>query len=128
MCKSQNYLILIILISFPVILRGQEKLDFCRKWNFDGYIYMGILYPPSNNEITDYIYFKNDNTFASINERKFEKGNWKLDSKNITLFLSYNDSEEELLVEVVRLRGNSLIMLVRDEKDFIKMKFRSENE
>ena len=123
---NRIFVITILILAFSLNAKSQTKLDFCKKWNLVGYIYWGITFSPEETEKNDYLKFKEDGTFNSVDEGKLENGTWKWDSKNKSLHLYDNKSNEPLIFEVIKVTNNELILLLTDKKDSIKLKYLAE--
>ncbi|MDN5202731.1 hypothetical protein QQ008_15185 [Fulvivirgaceae bacterium BMA10] len=116
---------LLILIFFMVITlyaNGQSKSDFVKKWNIEGYIYLGMTFAPEEHEKNDYIHFLNDGTFNSAEAGKIEKGTWEWKADEKTMYLS--QSEETLALKVVKVKEDELILLIEEDGESIKIKYK----
>jgi len=120
---SRTFLISIIIFAFSLNVKGQSKLDFCEKWDLEGYIYWGITFSPEDNEKNDYLKFNENGTFHSVDEGKSENGTWKWVSNNKSLYLYNNKTNEPLIFKVIELTKKTLIVLLEDDEDSIKLKF-----
>ena len=118
-------LILAISITLTVTANGQSRTGFCKKWYLEGYIYWGVTLSPDDIEKNDFIHLKTDNTFSSIDEGQFEKGTWKWNPKNKTIYLYNESSKEPLSLKLVELSNSLLIVILEDEEDSIKVKFKA---
>lgn len=120
---SRTFIISIIVFAFSLNVKGQSKLDFCEKWDLEGYIYWGITFSPEDNEKNDYLKFNENGIFNSVDEGKAEKGTWKWVSNNKSLYLYNSKTNEPLIFKVMELTETTLIVLLEDEEDSIKLKF-----
>ena len=114
---------LLIIFATSINAKSLSKLDFCKKWNFQGYIYYGMTFSPEENEKNDYLQFYEDGTFESIDEGENGKGTWEWMPKNKSLYLYNSKSNKPLILEVIKLTETTLIVLLKDEKESIKLKF-----
>ncbi len=120
---SRVFIISIIIFAFSLNVNGQSKSDFCEKWNLEGYIYWGITFSPEDNEKNDYLDFNESGTFSSVDEGKSENGTWKWVSNKKSLYLYNSKTKEPLIFKVIELAETTLIVLLEDEEDSIKLKF-----
>jgi len=125
MRKIIKQFILISIVIFTISVNGQSKEEICKKWYLDGYIFLGIPYSPEKKEKNDFMNFKIDNTFTNMDEGVFGKGIWKWDMKNKTIYLSDNSAKESLPMKLIKLSKNQLIVLLEDEKNSIKVSFKT---
>ncbi len=115
--------ILLIIFATSINAKSFSKLDFCEKWDFQGYIYYGMTFSPEENEKNDYLQFYEDGTFDSIDEGENETGTWEWMPKRKSLHLYNSKSNKPLILEVVKLTETALIVLLKDKKESIKLKF-----
>ncbi len=92
----------------------------------EGYIYWGVTFSPDKIEKNDYLNFKEDETFFSVNEGKLGNGTWKLNLENKSLYLYDSKSNKPLIFGIIQVTNTELILLLKDEKDCIKLKFLAE--
>ena len=118
----------IIMILFSATISAQSKEVFCKKWHLKGYIYLGITFSPEEKEKNDYINFKTDNTFTTIDEGIFSEGIWKWDKNNKTIYLNNSSSKESLPMKLIKLSRNQLTVLLKGKKHSIKVIFETRNE
>lgn len=123
---NRIFSITILILAFSLNAKSQTKLDFCKKWNLEGYIYWGITFSPEEIEKNDYLNFKEDGTFISVDEGKSEKGTWKFDVKNKTLLLYDSKSSKPLVFGIIKVTNNELVLLLKDKEDSITLKFLAE--
>jgi hypothetical protein len=121
---NRIFTITIIILGFCINAKSQSKLDFCNKWNFEGYIYWGISFSPRKAEKNDYMNFIEDGTFISVDEGKLENGTWEWDLKNKSLIIYESKSNKPLKFGIIQVTSNELIILLSDNEDSIKLKFR----
>ncbi len=114
---------LLIIFATSINAKTLSKLDFCEKWNFQGYIYYGMTFSPEENEKKDYLQFYEDGTFDSIDEEENEKGTWEWMPKSKSLYLYKSKSNKPLILKIIKLTETTLIVLLKDEKESIKLKF-----
>ncbi len=117
--------ILLVLGLSSNIANAQNKADFCKKWHLVGYIYWGYTFAPEEDERSDYLHFYENRTFKSIDEGVFEKGTWKWNVKTKYLFLYEKNSATPLKLKVLSLSKTEMIVLLKDDEDEIKVKFRT---
>ena len=120
------FAITILILAFNLNAKSQTKLDFCKKWNLAGYVYWGITFSPEETEKNDYLNFKENGTFNSIDEGKSEKGTWKWNIENNSLYLYDNKSKEPLIFKVIEVTKTELILLLKDKEDSVTFKFLAE--
>jgi len=120
---SRVFIISIIIFTFSINVKGQSKSDFCKKWNLEGYIYLGITFTPEDNEKNDYLNFNKNGTFNSADGGKPQSGTWKWESNRKSLYLYDNKTNEPLIFKVIELINAKLIVLLEDKEDSIKLKF-----
>lgn len=123
---NRIFAITILILAFNLNAKSQTKLDFCKKWNLEGYIYWGVTFSPEETEKNDYFNFKEDGTFISVDEGKLENGTWKWDLKNKKLILFYSKSSKPVVFEIIKVTHNELILLLKDKEDSITLKFLAE--
>jgi hypothetical protein len=123
---TRIFTITITILALSINAKSQSKLDFCKKWNLEGYIYWGITFSPEETEKNDYLNFKEDGTFISVDEGKLENGTWKWDLKNKSLHLYDSKSNKPLIFGIIKVTKNELILLLKDKEDSIKLKFLGE--
>ncbi len=123
---NRIFAITILILAFNLNAKSQTKLDFCKKWNLEGYIYWGITFSPEETEKNDYLNFKEDGTLISVDEGKLENGTWKWDSKNKSLRLYDSKSNKPLIFGLIKVTDNELILLLTDKEDSIKLKYLAE--
>ncbi len=114
-----------IFFAFSLSAKTPSKLDFCKKYDFAGYIYLGITFSPEEDEKNDYLHFKQDGTFESVDKGKREKGTWEWDLESKSLYLHSNQAKKPLIMEVVKATNRKLTLLLKDEKGSIKLIFKS---
>jgi hypothetical protein len=123
---NRIFTIIITILALCTNATSQSKLDFCKKWHLEGYVYWGITFSPEETEKNDYLNIKEDGTFISVDEGKLEKGTWKWDIKSKSLYLYSSKSNESLIFGIVQVTNNELILLLKDKEDSIKLKFKGE--
>ena len=121
-------ILFIVLFALNLSAKCQSKSGFCKKWDLEGYIYWGITFPPEDNEKDDYLNFNKNGTFSSVDEGVIENGTWKWNSNNKTLYLFNNESNEPLILKVIKLTEANLIVLLEDNEDSIKLEFSKAND
>ena len=103
-------LLLANFIAFTQVVKGQSMDELCKKWNLNGYIYLGVSMLPDENEKHDFIHFKNDNSFTSIDEKKFERGTWKWDMVAQKIYLFNESSTKPLSLKLIELSKDLMII------------------
>ena len=121
---KRRILILLLIGLIFNIANGQSKKDFCEKWQLVGYIYWGYTFSPEENERSDYIYFRENGTFESIDEGEFGKGTWKWNAKTKYLYLYDKTSKTPLKLKVLSVSKTQMIVLLKGKDDEIKVKFK----
>jgi hypothetical protein len=111
----------ILILSFTA--QSQTKQDFCKKWFLEGYIYYGFIVSPEEIERNDYLHFKKEGTFTSIDGGKMESGTWKWDSDKKTLLLYDQISTAPLTFQVISITTTELQLLFKDDENAIQLKF-----
>jgi len=92
-----------------------ENSKLLKKWELSHYELFGSDYAPETKEKNDYIHFHKDNTYSSISEGVFEKGNYKLDKQ--TIVMTNNKEKGELKLIIKTLTENKLSVVIDDPND-----------
>ncbi len=121
-----NKIILITLVFFSFLkVNAQSKTDFYKKWNLQAYIYWGVTFSPEDNEKNDYLNFFKDGSFSSMDEGKLGVGSWEWLPKSKSLVLKNDKTKESIQMQVVELTRDKMIVLLEDDEDSIKVKFKA---
>ncbi len=112
---------LVTIAGFSVA--AQSKSDFTKKWEIEGYVYFGITFSPEEEEKDDFLHFHDNGTFSSREVGKVETGTWKWleGEEEIQVF----QDEESLVMKVVEVREDELTLLLEEDGDSIKVKYRA---
>ena len=106
-----------------------SKNNLSKKWMLEKYSVFGFTEKPSDNEKSDYIFLKSDNTFSSVSEGKYEEGKWELDTKNSCITLRKENEEGVLLLIIEELKAHKLVLYIYDpndnEAEYLKIHFKS---
>jgi hypothetical protein len=107
---KQTILVVAVFMSiiFSATAQNLSKSRLCKKWYLSHYEHFWIDYEPETNEANDYIQFKPDMTYESVDEGKKTTGRW-----------SFNAKEKYILM--YDGKGNHIKLLVEDldEKEFV---------
>jgi hypothetical protein len=92
-----------------------ENNKLLKKWRLSHYELFGSDFDPELNEKKDYIHFHKDNTYSSISEGFFEKGDYKLDKK--TIVMTNTKEKVELKLVIKELTETTLSVSIDDPND-----------
>jgi len=92
-----------------------ENNKLLKKWKLSHYELFGSDFAPETKEKNDYIHFHKDNTYSSISEGVFEKGNYKLVKQ--TIVMTNNKEKGELKLIIKTLTENKLSVVIDDPND-----------
>ncbi len=92
-----------------------EKNKLLKKWKLSHYELFGSDFAPEENEKKDYVYFHNDNTYTSIFEGVFEKGNYRLEKQ--TIIMTNSKEKGELKLVIKKLTETTLSVSIDDPND-----------
>ncbi len=92
-----------------------ENHNLLKKWKLSHYELFGSDINPEAKEKKDYIHFHKDNTYSSVSEGVFEKGNYKLKKKAILITNSKEKGELKLIIK--KLTETTLSVTIDDPND-----------
>jgi hypothetical protein len=92
-----------------------ENNKILKKWKLSHYELFGSDFDPELNEKKDYIHFYKDNTYSSISEGFFEKGDYKLEKK--TIVMTNTKEKGELKLVIKELTETTLSVSIDDPND-----------
>jgi hypothetical protein len=92
-----------------------ENNKILKKWKLSHYELFGSDFDPELNEKKDYIHFYKDNTYSSISEGVFEKGDYKLEKK--TIVMTNTKEKGELKLVIKELTETTLSVSIDDPND-----------
>ncbi len=115
--------VFIIVLAISPGLRAQSTTDFVKRWNIEGYIYLGMTFSPEEKEQDDYIRFFEDGTFLSMEESKVEEGSWEWKADERSLY--FREGTEFISVKVDKVKADELILLLEEDGESIKVKYKA---
>ena len=98
--------------STPITVKNLSK-----KWHIDKYSYLIFSEEPGKKEVNDYIAFKEDMSFESVSEGRYDKGKWRLDTAKKRIFLAGEIEKGELIFMIHKLDNNQLILIIDDPSE-----------
>lgn len=86
-----------------------------KKWKVSHYEILGEKIPLEASEKADYIHFNNDQTYTSVSDGAFDKGNYTLVKSTITM--TNSTDQGELKLNVKTLDETQLVVAIDDPND-----------
>ncbi len=116
-------LILSIIIAFSLSTEAQTKSDFCKRWDFVGYVYADITFTPSVLS-NDYIYLNSEGKFSRMYKGSYQTGKWSWVSSTKQLKLYKSNMEESIIFKVDKITKNDLIITFKEVDDSVSIKYK----
>jgi len=104
-----------MLTIFSAAAQKISKASLCKKWYLSHYEHMWIDYEPKANEKNDYIWFKDDMTYESVDEGKKTSGKWSFNAKEKHI-LMYDSKGDYMKLMVEDLNEDEFVFEI-DHKD-----------
>jgi hypothetical protein len=111
------------IIVFTVSAKAQSKSDFCKRWDFMGYVYSGITFSPSILS-NDYLYLNSDGTFSRIYKGTYQIGRWRWLDSTKQLKLYKTNMEESIVFKVNKITSNDLLITFKEQNDSVRIKYK----
>ncbi len=125
--KHVNLLIGALLFSITVFSQNISKGKLCKKWDLEKYEILSTYYPPEKNEKSDYILLKQNMTYESVSEGKFDSGKWSINVNGEYLLL-FDEKGEQLKFFIKEVTINKLIAVIdHEEMNGINIHYKAKN-
>lgn len=90
-----------------------NKSTLCKKWYLHHYEYLWKKYQPEAKEKNDYVIFKADMTYVSVDEGEKSTGKWSYNAKGKYILMA-NQKGESLKLEVDVLNSKEFVFKIDD--------------
>ncbi|QEH42866.1 lipocalin family protein [Chitinophaga sp. XS-30] len=99
---------------------AQEKSDktfkalICKEWKLKFYEEDGEKFPPAPDQSGDRMFFYQDNTVKSIEQKKIQHGTWAYDEVKKILTVVDNETKEKATLKVIALAPDKCVLDYKD--------------
>jgi len=117
------YLFIVMVICSNSLFGQVDTTNFknlvCKEWVLKSYEEHGQKFPPAPEQKNNLMIFYKDHKAKSIENKKIQNGTWQYDSSKKTLTVVDSDTNEKVMMNVLKISSTDLIIEYKDPEGAI---------